>query len=121
MNIAIGIKVGYLKKSIIDLLGVKLKPGEIKLLPGGIKHIRKKRKKFFNNYFNKIPNIIKNPDYVGTNLKYPNSIEFVKKLEENILVVVRLHKSNILCVATMFEVTEAKILHMLKYGRIRKV
>jgi len=68
MNIAIEIKVEYLKKSIIDLLGVKLKPGEIKLLPGGIKHIRKKRKKCFNNYFNKIPNIIKNPDYIGITL-----------------------------------------------------
>lgn len=41
-KISLSVRGGYLKKSIIDLLNVKLNPGEIKLLPGGIKHIRKK-------------------------------------------------------------------------------
>ena len=42
-SVSLSIRVGYLEKSIIDLINVELNPGEIKHLPGGIKHIKKKR------------------------------------------------------------------------------
>jgi hypothetical protein len=117
MNNIVAIRVGYLKQEIIDLLGVKLNPGEIKLLPGGVKHIRKRRKELLNGYMSKIPKIIKEPNYVGTNPKYQNSVEFIK----NILVAVRLNDCGNLCVATMFDVTESKVTKMLEYGRIFKI
>ena len=118
------IKVGYLKKEIIDLLKINLKPGEIKLLSGGIKHIRKRRTNCFNSYINKIPDIIKSPDYIGTNPKYLKSVEYIKKIDKNILVAVRLsHYGGLrgLSVATMYEITESKILSMLSYDRIIKM
>ena len=115
------IRVGYLKKEIIDLLKINLKPGEIKLLSGGIKHIRKRRINCFNRYINKIPDIIKSPDYVGTNPKYLKSVEYIKKIDKNILVAVRLSPYGGLSVATMYEITESKILSMLSYDRIIKM
>ena len=115
------IRVGYLKKEIIDLLKINLKPGEIKLLSGGIKHIRKRRTNCFNSYINKIPDIIKSPDYIGTNPKYLKSVEYIKKIDKNILVAVRLSPYGCLSVATMYEITESKILSMLSYGRIIKM
>ena len=115
------IKVGYLKKEIIDLLKINLKPGEIKLLSGGIKHIRKRRTNCFNSYINKIPDIIKSPDYIGTNPKYLKSVEYIKKIDKNILVAVRLSTYGGLSVATMYEITESKILSMLSYDRIIKM
>ena len=121
-KISLSVRVGYLEKSIIDLLSVELNPGEIKLLPGGIKHIRKKRPDCFDKYLGKISSIISKPDYIGSNPKYLNSIEYIKKIEENILVAVRLdNKKCILCVATMYQVTDSKINRMLKKNRIIKL
>ena len=113
--------VGFLEQYIIELLDLELKPGEIKLLHGGIKHIKKRRLDCYNNYKDKIPEIIKIPDYVGTHPKYLNSVEFIKNIDENILVAIRLDDIEGLCVATMYDVTDSKIVVMLKYGRIKKI
>ena len=47
--------------------------------------------------------------------------EFIKKIDENILVAIRLDDIEGLCVATMYDVTDSKIVIMLKYGRIKKI
>ena len=121
-GISLSIRVGYLEKNIIDLINVELSPGEIKLLPGGIKHIRKKRLDCFNKYLSEIPSIISKPDYIGSNPKYPNSIEYIKKIEENVLVAVRLdNKKSILCIATMYPITNSKIKRMVIKNRIIKL
>jgi len=121
-GILLSIRVGYLEKSIIDLIKVKLSPGEIKLFSGGIKHIRKKRPDFFDKYLSEIPSIISRPDYIGSNPKYPNSIEYIKKIEENVLVAVRLdNKKSVLSIATMYPITESKIKRMVIKNRIIKL
>lgn len=112
--------VGFLTQKIILLLDLKLEPGDIKLLPGDVQHIKEKRLDCFNNHKDKIPKIIEDPDYVGTNPKYPNSVEYVKKFEYYILVAVILRRKKDLCVITMFDVTDSKINTMLKYGRIKR-
>jgi hypothetical protein len=118
MIAALVLKVGYLKKSIIDKLKINLNPGEIYLLQGGLKHIERKRKNFFQEYINLLPDVIKNPDYIGTNPKYKNSVEFIKKVKKNVLVAIRSNEFGTLSVVTMFEVTNAKINRMLKHNRI---
>ena len=118
MNSNFVLRVGYLKKDVINLLKLDFKPGEIVLLPGGIKHIRKKRKQFYLGYITKIPEIIDKPDYVGTNPKYSNSIEFIKKINTYVLVAIRPNNKGVLNVVTMFEVTDSKVSKMLKYSRI---
>ena len=118
MNSSLVLRVGYLKKDLINLLKLDLKPGEIVLLPGGIKHIRRKRKQIYLGYITKIPEIIDKPDYIGKNPKYSNSVEFIKKINKNVLVAIRPNNKGILNVATMFEVTDSKISRMLKYSRI---
>ena len=121
-GVSLSIRVGYLKKNIIDLINVELNPGEIKLLPGGIKHIKKKRPDCFNKYLSEIPSIISKPDYIDSNPKYPNSIEYIKKIEENVLIAVRLDsKKSILCIATMYPVTNSKIKRMVSKNRIIKL
>ena len=121
-SVSLSIRVGYLEKSIIDLINVELNPGEIKHLPGGIKHIKKKRPDCFDKYLSEIPSIISKPDYIGSNPKYPNSIEYIKKIEENVLVAVRLNsKKSILCITTMYPVTNSKIKRMVSKNRIIKL
>jgi hypothetical protein len=113
------LKVGFLKQEIIDLLNLKIQPGEIRLLSGGTKHIKKKHVNCFNNYFLEIPEIIKNPDYVGTNPKYLGSIEYIKKLKDIVLIAVRLNRSKNLIIFTMYEITDSKIINMINSGRIK--
>lgn len=120
MTAALILKVGYLKKDIIKKLKINLNPGEIYLLPGGVKHIEKKRKDFFQENMNDLPRIIKVPDYIGTNPKYENSVEFIKKLKRNILVAIRSNGYGTLSVVTMYEITDAKVNRMLKHKRIFK-
>jgi hypothetical protein len=113
--------VGFLELHIIKLLNLELEPGEIRLLHGGIKHIKDRRLDCYNKYKDKIPEIIKNPDYIGTHPKYLNSVEFIKKVGDNILVVIGQNYTKNLCVITMYDVTDSKIVTMLKYGRIKKL
>lgn len=121
-GVSLSVRVGYLKKNIINLLNIELNPGEIKLLPGGIKHIRGKRPGCFDKYLSKISSIISKPDYIGSNPKYPNSVEYIKKIEENVLVAIRLNnKKSILCVATMYPITDSKIKRMVIKNRIIKL
>ena len=117
MNAKLVLRVGYLNKDVIDILKVNLKLREVFLLPGGIKHIRRKRKQIYLGYITKIPEIIEKPDYIGTNPKYPNSIEFIKKINEYILVAVRSNNNGILNVVTMFKVTDSKVSNMVKHNR----
>jgi hypothetical protein len=113
--------VGYLKQEIIDLLKIELKAGDVRLFSGSMKHIRNRRVNCYKRYKNKIPEIIRTPDYVGTSPKYPNSMEFIKKYDANILVAIRLENLKGLCVVTMYDVTESKIANMLKHNRIKKL
>jgi hypothetical protein len=121
MDITTGTIVGFLKQEIIDLLGLELVCGDIKIYPGDINHIIERRQDCYNINKDRIPEILEYPDYVGEHPKYENSVEFIKQYEENILVAVRLENPRGLCVVTMYDVTYSKILSMLRYGRIIRV
>ena len=76
----------------------------------------------FVDYIEKIPDIIKNPDYVGRNPKEPNSLELVKRYEDNIQIAIKLDISkDYLYVATLFDIRESKIERRLASGRLKIV
>ncbi len=56
----------------------------IYMAPGLKKHVKKKHKDCLK-YLEFISDIITNPDYVGINPNEPDSLEFVKIFEDNIL------------------------------------
>jgi phage-Barnase-EndoU-ColicinE5/D-RelE like nuclease3 len=112
--------VGYLRQDIIDLLGIPLPAKEILMYPGAIKHM-KKRPEHFEMYFQRIPDIINNPDYIGVHPSELNSIEFVKVLEGNVLVAVKLDPKGYLYLSSMYELTPSKVPKRLKSGRLIQV
>ncbi len=121
-KVTVGSKVGLLKQKVIDILSVNLLPAEIFLLWGGIKHIKNKRLICFKNHLNDIPEIIKNPEYIGTNPKYPDSVEFLKEMGGvNILVAVSQNLQGILQIATMYDVTSSKLATMIEHNRMKKL
>ncbi len=113
--------VGTYKEEFNNKLGVSLPIGNIYKSDGFIKHIQKRHANYVN-YIGNIPDIINNPDYIGTNTKEPNSIELIKVYpQDNIQIAVKLDISqNSLYVASLYPISQSKLNNRLNSGRIKK-
>jgi hypothetical protein len=109
-------------QKINAILNIDFKYDKIYQSTGLKTHLIKKGHIACLQYLDKIAEIVENPDYVGVN---PNekgkSIELVKRYEENILVGIKLDQANdYLYVATLHEVSQAKVERRLHSGRFLK-
>ena len=111
--------VGKLKEEIIDLLDLSFENRDIFIGGTNKKHIRKKHKKEFDKYLDKIPEIIESPTYVGV---HPSrgGIEFIKKYDKNVLITIQASSRDVLSVRSMYMITEDKINKYLEKGTIIK-
>ncbi len=65
-------------------------------------------------YMDKIPQMIKEPDYIGINSSTPNSIELVKRYGETLLLGIKLDEKNgYYYVSSLFDIKEEKIGYVL--------
>lgn len=111
--------VGKYKEEYNKQLNINLPIDDIYQSDGLIKHIQKQHKGF-ESYMSDIPDIIENPDYIGVNPKEPDSVELIKVLKDNILVAVKLDKkNNYLYVASLYDISNAKLQNRLNSGRIK--
>lgn len=120
-------KVGKVTEDIASLVNFKY-PGDVYIAPGAIKHIKKRHerghdslsKNVIDNILPTIEYIISDPDYVGSHPnKIGTSIEFVKKLDENILVAVDADlNSNYIYVASLYPISESKLNNRVSSGRL---
>lgn len=113
--------VGKLSKKVIETFDLDYEEGTlIKLSPKRKNHMEKHRDEFsdFDTTFERIDEIIANPDYVG---QHPTgkSLEYIKKIDGNVLVAVRL--SDKLTVRTMYVIKETKLKNYIESGRTRKI
>lgn len=112
--------VGKLDKKKLDFITKKrpdfaklIKSYDIVMWDDRIDHISKHRMNFsdiydFDDYVEKIPEIINSPDYIGIRSK-DNSLQFIKKYNDNILVAVRINTSGNLSFRTFYPVTDSQI------------
>ena len=108
------------KSEYNHLLNIDLPCVKIVQSSGLNKHIEK-RHPVCLKYINQIPQILKNPDYIGTNPKEKNSIEFVKVLEDNVLVAIKLDiNNNQFYVASLYDITQGKLERRLNSRRLIK-
>lgn len=89
--------------------------------PGLAKHILKRHPDCLK-YLHQLPTIISSPDYIGIN---PNetspSFELIKTFSNNIQIGIKLDmKNNYWYVATLHTITNSKLEHGLKNGRLKK-
>lgn len=89
---------------------------------GLLKHIVKRHPEC-TKFLSLLPDIIENPDYIGIN---PNenvkSFELVKIITQNIQIGIKLDvKNDYLFVATLHTITDSKLEHRIKSGRLQKV
>ncbi|MDQ0160864.1 plasmid-related protein [Alkalibacillus salilacus] len=113
--------VGKIPQKILDHFSINCPNREVQMYPGAIKHlIKHDHFNIFMSHHRNIPNMIRNPDYVGQNPKEPNSVELYKQLSETLLVAIKLDPSGYLYLSSLYDLHNAdhKIQKCLKSGRI---
>lgn len=119
-------KVGNIKKDLVKIVGFE-KTGDVYLSNGTINHIIKRHKEELSNEIVKdlvktIKSVLSKPDLIGKHPKKEKSIEFVKKIDDNILVAIKTDLvDDYLYVSTMYPIKEAKIKRRIHSGRLKKV
>ena len=112
--------VGQYDSTFNDVLGMEMPCADIFLSTGLIVHLRAHNHSNCIPYMEKIPEIIAHPDYIGCHPTIPNSIELIKKLDENLLVAIKLDPDdNYLYISSFYEVKESKIQRRLNSGRLK--
>ncbi|MCO7138144.1 PBECR2 nuclease fold domain-containing protein [[Clostridium] leptum] len=113
-------KVGEYPEYFNTLLGIDLPCIDIVQSEGLLKHIEKRHPSCVS-YIELIPSIIENPDYVGHNPKEPDSVELVKVIDKNMQVAIKLDaKNNYLYIASLYDISDVKIVKRLHSGRLKK-
>lgn len=117
-------KIGVLNDKTINLLGLNRSEADILMSADKLKYIEKHKSEFkehadFNLHVSLIPEIIENPDYVAV---HPSgeSVEYIKTVNETVLVAVRLKQKDKLWFKTMFKLTPAKLQTYLDSGTAKK-
>ncbi|MCL2426492.1 MAG: PBECR2 nuclease fold domain-containing protein [Oscillospiraceae bacterium] len=113
-------KVGEISQQVIDLLGLSVKAGTpIYLSDSNIEHMVNSHPQDFEDYGIDLENILKHPDYVGTNPK-DNSIEYVKLFQvqnkEYIKVAVRVSASGNYFARSLYSRDVSKMERFIKKG-----
>ena len=98
-----------------------MKSSDIYQSIGLVKHISKQHPDCLK-YIGLIPQIIANPDYIGINPNEKNiNFELVKCISPNIQIGIKLDiKDNYLYVATLHTITDSKLKHGIRNGRLKK-
>jgi hypothetical protein len=114
------IKIGKLSKEVISLLKLNRSECDIILWEDRFIYIEKHIQDFeseeaFENHISCIPDIIENPDYVGRHPK-DNSIQYIKRINELMLVAVRIKDKGNLSFRSAYPITEAQLDDYLMYG-----
>lgn len=104
------VKIGKLDKSIIDTLQLNCNSQDIVLWYDRFEYIQKHKSDFkseedFQKHIESIPDIVQNYDYIG---KHPSdgSIQFIKRIDEIMLVGIRIKSKGKLCLRSAYPITQ---------------
>lgn len=119
------IKIGELTQDIIDLLNIERKPCNIVMWAERLKYTEKHKINFkteeeYYEAIRNIPNIIKNPDYVGLH-PTDNSIQYIKQINKLMLVGIRIRPEGEISYRTAYPITESQLKDYIKKGRVKKL
>jgi len=113
--------VGKYRPEFNSLLGISLPCVVITVSDGLIKHINSHHPDC-TVYYEKIPEIIADPDFIGTDPTKKDSVELIKIYQDSILIAITLSsQGDEFYVATLFDVTSDKISRRVLSGRYKKM
>ena len=111
--------VAEIPNTLLSFLGISKNQIKIYRSKGLLAHLLKRKHYKAAKYLDFIPEIINSPDYAGF---YEGQIELVKIFKDNIFLSIKLDVSkDLYYVATLFDVSMAKIESYCKSGRLKKL
>lgn len=114
-------EVGEFEASLNTLLGTTFPSLKIYQSDGLKAHLIKRKHFDCLKHLSDVPDIIANPDYVGVSPTEPDSLEYIKVYDKNIMIGVKLDTSgDYLYVASMYSVQESKVQRRLHSGRLKR-
>lgn len=114
------IEAGMFKDDFNKILDISLPIGMIYQSKGLSAHMIKRKHFKCLKYLDKINEILDDPDFVGINPNEDNSIELIKRFNDNVLIGIKLDTDkNYLYISTMHDVQESKIQRRLHSGRLK--
>jgi len=107
---------------IINYFNLGCSPCDIVLWADRLKYTEKHKSDFkseeeYHKHIEEIPNIIGNPDYIGLHPSN-NSIQYVKKINENMLIGIRLKPTGDLNFRSTYPISQEKLDSYLKAGTL---
>lgn len=113
------IKIGELTQDVINILNLNVNPRNIYMWSDRLNHCEKHKNDFLSeeeyiNSLENIPNIIKQPDYVGVHSNN-KGIFYIKKLDSNCLVGITMDS---LLFRSMYPIKESKLNNYIKQGKV---
>ncbi|MCR1899016.1 PBECR2 nuclease fold domain-containing protein [Irregularibacter muris] len=116
--------IGRLSAEVIDYFNLNCSPCNIVLWADRLKYTEKHKTDFkseqeYYRHIEEIPNIISNPDYIGLHPSN-NSIQYIKKIDENMLIGIRLKPTGDLNFRSAYPITQEKLNSYLKAGTLVK-
>ncbi|HEM6128294.1 TPA: hypothetical protein U2C01_000075 [Streptococcus suis] len=111
-----------ISQKIKEMVGLETSATDILIHEENLeKHMLKSRHQNMMKYIPDITDILNAPDYIGQNKNVKTeSFEVIKVLADNVLVAVKLDKkNNYFFVASVYNVTDSKLNHMKRNGRIK--
>lgn len=117
-------KIGVISKEIVDLLQLNIDPDTPILIgDSNISHIKNRHEYEYDKYFQCLPDIIREPDYVGLSPK-DNSIQYVKEFiidSEYIRVAVKVTRNNKCFVKTLHLLSTCNTERYIQKGTLKKL
>lgn len=116
------IKIGELNQTVIDALGLDLKPQSINIWSTRIQeHCEKHKEEYsspnsYNQAVKLIPKILEEPDYIG--LHKNGNLQYVKRLDDISLIGIQIVRGGGLLFRTIYPISEIKLKNSLKSGKL---
>jgi hypothetical protein len=112
-------KIGEFSAAVVELLALDVPAGTaIYVGTSNIAHIARKHPLEFNRFFNKIPYIIKNADYVRFKAD-DGSIEYIKFFGKHVKIAVRIAGDGEYYVRSLHYVELNRIENLIKKGELK--
>ena len=112
-------KICILKTKYLKALNIQnCKCRNVYLSLGAEFHILRGHPQDYENYFNRISEIISNPDYIGKNPLLPNSIELVKIFNDIVLVSIAINIGGFLYISSMYSIGEHQLNSRIRNNRL---
>jgi len=107
------IEIGKLTLKMIRFLNLSINPCSIMLWDDRLKYMEKHKTDFISEeayykHLQEISNIIENPDYIGLHPK-DNSIQFIKRIDELMLVGVRINNKGSLNIRSSYPISNEQL------------